>query len=97
MDKPNIENSFQLEYLAYFSLHLENLYCEKNGIKDTKQRDRYMELIAYIKEAPYQAALAEYTRISIADTAAENFDEGMIKTAQRLARIDMGLPLTLND
>lgn len=97
MDKFRIENSLQLEYVAYFSMHLENLHCEKNGIKDTKHRDRYMQLIAMIQEAPFNAAFAKYKQISLADTNMEYFDESMIKTAQRLARIDVGLPLIMND
>lgn len=97
MDKLIIENSFQLEYVAYFSMHLENLYCEKNGIKDTRQRDRYMQLLAMIQVAPFELALEKYKQISIADTGMECFDESMIKSAQRLARIDIGLPLIIKD
>lgn len=97
MEKIEIKNSMQLEYVAYFSMHLENLYCEKNGIKDTRQRDRYMQLIAMIQEVPFDFALAKYKQISVADIGMENFDESMIKAAQRLARIDMGLPLIINN
>ncbi len=97
MDKINIENSFQLEFIAYLSMHLENLYCEKTKSTNTKQRDRYMQLIAYIQEASFESALEKYRQISMADTEMENFTEPMIKTAQRLARIDMGLPLVMDD
>ena len=92
MNKANIENSIHLEFIAYFSLHLENLYCKKTKNTNTKQRDRYMQLITYIKEAPFESAYEKYKQISLADTAIENFTESMIKTAQRLARIDMDLP-----
>ena len=34
---------------------------------------------------------------TLADTEMENFTESMIKTAQRLARIDMGFPLVMED
>jgi hypothetical protein len=33
----------------------------------------------------------------LADTEIENFTESMLKIAQRLARIDMGLPLVIED
>ena len=61
------------------------------------QRDRYMQLIAYVQEASFESALEKYKQISLADTEIENFTESMIKTAQRLARIDMGLPLVMED
>jgi len=95
MDKINIENSFQLEFIAYLSMHLENLYCEKTKNTNTKQRDRYMQLIAYVQEASFESALEKYKQISLADTEIEKFTESMIKSAQRLARIDMGLPLVM--
>jgi hypothetical protein len=95
MDKINIENSFHLEFIAYFSLHLENLYCEMTKSNNTKQRDRYMQLIAFIKEASFESAYEKYKQISLADTEIEIFTESMIKMAQRLARIDMGLPLII--
>jgi hypothetical protein len=97
MDKINIENSFHLEFIAYFSLHLENLYCEMTKSNNTKQRDRYMQLIAYIKEASFESAYEKYKQISLADTEIEIFTESMIKMAQRLARIDMGLPLIIEN
>ncbi|MDP3211739.1 hypothetical protein [Methylotenera sp.] len=95
MDKVNIENAFQLEFIAYLSMHLENLYCEKTKSTNTKQRDRYMQLISYVQEASFESALEKYKQISLADTEIENFTESMIKSAQRLARIDMGLPLVM--
>jgi hypothetical protein len=97
MDKINIENSFHLEFIAYFSMHLENLYCEMIKSNNTKQRDRYMQLIAYIQEAPFHIAYEKYKQIALADTEIENFTESMLKIAQRLARIDMGLPLVIED
>jgi hypothetical protein len=97
MDKINIENSFHLEFIAYFSLHLENLYCEMTKSNNTKQRDRYMQLIAFIKEASFESAYEKYKQISLADTEIEIFTESMIKMAQRLARIDMGLPLIIEN
>ena len=97
MEKIEIENSFHLEFIAYFSMHLENLYCEMTNSKNTKQRDRYMQLIAYIQEASFESAYEKYNQISLADTDIENFNESMIKQAQRLGRIDMGLPLVIED
>jgi hypothetical protein len=90
-----IENSFHLEYIAYFSMHLEHLYCEMNKSSNTKQQNRYMQLIAYIKEASFESAYEKYKHIALADTEIENFSESMIKMAQRLARIDMELPLIM--
>lgn len=95
MDKLNIENSFQLEFIAYFSMHLENLYCEMTNSNNTKQRERYMQLITYIQEASFESAYDKYKQISLADTQIESFSESTIKTAQRLTRIDMGLPLVI--
>lgn len=97
MEKIEIENSFHLEFIAYFSMHLENLYCEMTNSNNTKQRDRYMQLIAYIQEASFESAYEKYKQISLADTDIENFNESMIKQAQRLGRIDMGLPLVIED
>jgi hypothetical protein len=97
MDKLNIENSFHLEFIAYFSMHLENLYCEMTNSNNTKQRDRYMQLIAYIQEASFESTHEKYKQISLADTEIENFTDSMIKMAQRLARVDMGLPLVIED
>jgi hypothetical protein len=96
MDKFNIENSFQLEFIAYFSMHLENLHCEQTKSTNTKQRDRYMQLISYVKEASFESAYEKYKQISLADTEIESFSESMIKMAQRSARIDMDLPLVID-
>jgi hypothetical protein len=95
MDQIIIKNSFELEFIAYLSMHLENLYCEKAGSNNTKQRDRYTQLIAYIKESSFESAYEKYKKISLTDTDMENFSEEMIKSAQRLARMDMGLPLVI--
>ena len=57
MDTLEINNSFQLEFVAYLSMHLEEIQCKTTGSKDYKQRDRYMQLIAMIKEAPFELAL----------------------------------------
>lgn len=97
MDKLNIDNSFQLEFVAYFTMHLENFHIERTNSKDTKQRDRYMQLIAYIHDASFEAAYDNYLRMSKADTDINSFPESLLKAAQRLARIDMGLPLVLED
>jgi hypothetical protein len=97
MDKLNIENSLQLEFIAYFTMHLEEIHRTRIQSKDTKQRDQYMQLIALINEAPFQLALAKYEQISKADTDISSFSDEMIKTAQRRARVDMGLPLTFNE
>lgn len=97
MDKINIENSFQLEFVAYFSMHLENLYWEITDSNNTKQRDRYMQLIAYIHQASFESAYEKYKQISLADTDIENFSGSMLKQAQRLARMDMGLPLIIDN
>jgi hypothetical protein len=93
MDQIIIKNSFELEFIAHLSMHLENLYCEQTKSNDTKQRDRYTQLIAYIQESSFEVAYEKYKQISLADTDIENFSESTIKTANRLARIDMGLPL----
>ena len=98
----NIETSIQLEFVAYLSLHLENMrlkkiYGETTISKDTKQRDRYTQLIAYIQEVSFELAHEKYKQISLADTDMAFFTEPMIKLAQRMARIDMGLPLVLED
>jgi len=87
-----IENSFQLEFAAYFSMFLENIHIEKTGAKDTKQRDRYFQLIAMINQAPFEVAYEKYKQISIADTGIGTFSESQIKRARRLASIEMGLP-----
>ena len=92
-----IENSLQLEFVAYLSMHLENIYCETTKTKDTKQRDRYTQLIAYIQEVSFEQAYEKYKQISLADTDNAFFSEPMLKTAQRLARIDMGLPMVIEN
>jgi hypothetical protein len=92
-----INNSIQLEFLAYFSMHLEHLYCEITNTKDYKQRDRYMQLVAYIPQASFEEGLAKYKQISMADTDISFFSESVIKQAQRLARMDMGLPLVFEE
>jgi hypothetical protein len=97
MHASHIENSIQLEFVAYLSMHLENIYCETSNNKDTKQRDRYTQLIAYIQEVSFELAYEKYTQISIADIPLDFFNESTLKMAQRLARIDMGLPLVLED
>ena len=93
----HIENSIQLEFVAYLSLHLENIHFENSKITDTKQRDRYTQLIAYIQEVSFELAYEKYKQISLADTDMDLFSEPIIKMAQRMARIDMGLPLVLED
>jgi hypothetical protein len=97
MDTLEINNSFQLEFVAYLSMHLEDINCKTTGSKDFKQRDRYMQLIAMIKEAPFELALEKYKQISKADTDITMLSDEMIKTAQRRARVDMDLPLTFNE
>ena len=64
MDKINIENSFQLEFVAYFSMHLEQLYGEMTNSNNTKQCDRYMQLIAYIHQASFKEAYEKYKQMS---------------------------------
>lgn len=91
----DIQNSFELEFIAYLSMHLENIYLEQTGSNNTKQRDRYSQLIAFIQESSFEAAYEKYKQISVADTDIENFSESTIKMAQRLARIEMGLPLVM--
>lgn len=97
MDKINIENSFQLEFVAYFSMHLEQLYGEMTNSNNTKQCDRYMQLIAYIHQASFKEAYEKYKQITMADTDIVNFSDSVLKQAQRLARMDMGLPLIIED
>lgn len=60
MDHININNSFELEFIAYLSMHLEDIYSKTIKSKNTKQRDRYMQLIAMIKQAPFDMALEKY-------------------------------------
>ncbi len=95
MNETVISNSIELEFVAYFTMHLENLYCEQTKSDNTKQRDRYSQLIAFIKESSFESAYEKYKQISLADTDIENFTESTIKMAQRLARMDMGLPLVV--
>ncbi|MES2501773.1 MAG: hypothetical protein V4545_04130 [Pseudomonadota bacterium] len=90
-----IHNSFELEFIAYLSMHLENMVCEQTKSGNTKQRDRYSQLIAFIQESSFEQAYEKYKQISLADTDIEYFSESTIKMAQRLARIDMGLPLVI--
>ena len=97
MENINIKNSFQLEFVAYLSLNLEDIYSKTIKSSDTKQRERYMSLIAMIKEAPFDLALDKYKQISKADADITNFTDEMIKTAQRRARVDMDLPMVLED
>ena len=93
MNETVVSNSIELEFVAYFSMHLEIIYCERTKSDNTKQRDRYTQLIAFIKESSFETAYERYKQISLADTDIINFSESDIKMAQRLARIDMGLPL----
>ena len=95
MDNIDIKNSFELEFVAYLSMHLEDIYLKITKSSDTKQRDRYMQLIAMIKEAPFEMALEKYRQVSKADADITSFTEEMVKTAQRRARVDMDLPLIL--
>lgn len=97
MDNFEIKSSLHLEFVAYFTMHLENFHIERTESKDTKQRDRYMQLIAYIHDASFESAYDNYLRISKADTDINSFPESLIKAAQRLARIDMGLPLIIDE
>ncbi len=90
-----IKNSFQLEFIAYYSMHLENFYLQMSSSKETKQRDRYMQLIALIQEASFETAYEKYQQISLADADITYFNESIIKSAQRLARIDLDLPLDI--
>ncbi len=97
MAQLDIKNSFELEFIAYFSMHLENLYIEQIKSKDTKQRDRYSQLINSIQESSFESAYEKYKQISLADTDISNFSESAIKMAQRSARMDMGLPLIMDN
>ena len=86
-----------LEFVAYFTMHLENIYCKQALSNDTKQRDRYTQLIAFIQESPFDVTYEKYKQISLADTDIEHFSKSDIKMAQRLARIDIGLPLIIDN
>ena len=92
-----ILNSFESEFVAYLTMHLENFYCQHSKSNDIKQRDRYTQLIAFIQESTFEAEYEKYKQISLADTDIEHFSESDIKMAQRLARIDMGLPLVIDN
>lgn len=96
MNKIVISNSIELEFVAYLSMHIENIYCQQTKSDDTKQRDRYSQLIAFIQESSFESAYEKYLQISLADSDVDNFSESTIKMAQRLARIDMGLPLVVD-
>ena len=91
-----IHNSVELEFIAYLSMHLENLHSEQTKSNNTQQRNRYSQLIAYIQESSFEQAYEKYKRIALADTSIENFSESTIKMAQRSARMDMGLPLVMD-
>lgn len=97
MSTINIENSLQLEFVACMTMHLENIYCEKTASKNTQQRDKYTQLLAYIQDSSFETAYEKYKQISIADTPLDFFDAATIKMAQRLARMDMGLPLVFDE
>ena len=96
-----IKNSFELEFVAYLSMHLENMHsenmvCKQTKNDNTKQRDRYSQLIVFIQESSFEQAYEKYKQIALADTDIEHFSESTIKMAQRLARMDMGLPLVID-
>lgn len=93
MVEPIIENSMQLEFIAYYSMFLENIQIEKTGSKDTKQRDRYTQLIAMINQTPFDMAYKKYQEIAMADTNIDSFSETQIRRARRMASLEMGLPL----
>jgi len=93
MSEPTIENSLQLEFIAYYSMFLENIQLEKTGSKNTKQRDRYTQLIAMINQAPFEVAYRKYQEIALADTDIQLFTEAQINRARRMASLEMGLPL----
>jgi len=96
MQTMQIENSLQLEFVAHYAMYLENIYIEQTGSTDTKQRDRYTQLIAYIKESSFESAYARYKQIALADVEFE-FTASMLETANRLASIDLGLPISSAD
>lgn len=89
----DIENSFQLEFIACYSMHLENIHLENTGSKNTKQRDRYTQLIAMINQTPFDVAYLKYQQIALADTDISQFTESELKTARARASLDLGLPL----
>ena len=93
-----ITNSTELEFIAYFSLHLENIQSTETSLTNTtpintKQCDRYTQLIAYIQESSFESAYEKYKQIALLDTNIDQFSASTIKMAQRLARMDIGLPL----
>lgn len=92
MSQPIIENSLQLEFIAYYSMFLENIHLEQTGSKDTKQRDRYTQLIAMINQTPFDIAYRKYQEIALADTDIQLFTESQINRARRMASLEMGLP-----
>ena len=92
MNEIKIENSFQLEFIAHYSMHLERLYLEITGGKDTKQRDRYTQLIEFINQAPFDSAFEKYKQIALADTNIHLLSESMLSQAKRLAYLDLNLP-----
>lgn len=96
MDQLNIESSFELKFIAHYSLHFEHPYCEKSNGTINKQRDRYTQLIAYMIDNSFESSYDKYKQITLADTEIESFTESMIKMAQRLARVDLGLPLVID-
>lgn len=93
MSQIQIKNSFQLEFVACYSMHLENLHLQATGSKDSRQRDRYTQLIAFIKESPFELAYEKYLQIALADTESDCFTDSMLRKARRLASLDMDLPL----
>ena len=95
MNKIVISNSIELEFVAYLSMHIEDIYCQQTKSDNTKQRDRYSQLIAFIQESSLESAYEKYQQFSLADSDVDNISESTIKMAQRLARIDMGLPLVV--
>jgi hypothetical protein len=74
-------------------MHLENLYLEASGSNDSKQRDRYSQLIAMIKETSFANAYAKYRQIALADTDSALITAEMAYTARKLACRDLDLPL----
>ena len=56
-----------------------------------------MQFIAYIHQASFEDAYEKYKQIAMADTEIINFSDSVLKQAQRLARMDMGLPLIIED
>lgn len=88
----DIADSLQLEFIAYYSMHLEHLHMQASGSKDSRQRDRYSQLIAMIKESPFPQALQRYQQIALADTDSSELSEAMMRKARRMACQDLDLP-----